>query len=154
MPTGLVTTWLEEKGFGFIAPDDSSLGDLFVHVSELRDARANGLERGDRVSFEVKYNRDKGKNLAVNVLVEKSGNGKAPRGRPRDSRDRGHGGGRERGGGRWSNGRDDSRRRQSRSRRSQSRRRAVSRSRSKSRSRCKEEAEVKRSKSSSSSSSS
>eukprot|EP00438_Fugacium_kawagutii_P019958 Skav200581 [mRNA] locus=scaffold1051:18458:24228:- [translate_table: standard] len=49
MPAGLVTTWLEEKGFGFIAPDDSNLGDLFVHVSELRDARANGLERGDRV---------------------------------------------------------------------------------------------------------
>lgn len=45
MPTGLVTTWLEEKasdasklfvrqGFGFIAPDDSTYGDLFVHVSE------------------------------------------------------------------------------------------------------------------------
>eukprot|EP00913_Durusdinium_trenchii_P028740 g26954.t1 len=72
MPTGLVTTWLEEKGFGFIAPDDSTFGDLFVHVSELRDARANGLERGDRVRFDVKYNREKGKNLAVNVIVEKS----------------------------------------------------------------------------------
>ncbi|CAK9110860.1 Probable cold shock protein A [Durusdinium trenchii] len=75
MPTGLVTTWLEEKGFGFIAPDDSTFGDLFVHVSELRDARANGLERGDRVRFDVKYNREKGKNLAVNVIVEKSGGG-------------------------------------------------------------------------------
>lgn len=83
-----MTTWLEEKGFGFIAPDDSNLGDLFVHVSELRDARANGLERGDRVRFDVKYNREKGKNLAVNVIVEKSG-ASGTRKRNRDSRARG-----------------------------------------------------------------
>lgn len=31
MPTGLVTTWLEEKGFGFIAPDDPG------HFSANRD---------------------------------------------------------------------------------------------------------------------
>eukprot|EP00446_Apocalathium_sp_SHHI-4_P008320 CAMPEP_0177164374 /NCGR_PEP_ID=MMETSP0367-20130122/6910_1 /TAXON_ID=447022 ORGANISM="Scrippsiella hangoei-like, Strain SHHI-4" /NCGR_SAMPLE_ID=MMETSP0367 /ASSEMBLY_ACC=CAM_ASM_000362 /LENGTH=119 /DNA_ID=CAMNT_0018610259 /DNA_START=160 /DNA_END=520 /DNA_ORIENTATION=+ len=72
MPTGLVTTWLEDRGFGFIAPDDPDIGDLFVHASELRDARSSSLRRGDRVSFQVKFNRDNGKNLATNVTVEKT----------------------------------------------------------------------------------
>ncbi|CAE8610093.1 unnamed protein product, partial [Polarella glacialis] len=66
-------------------------GDLFVHVSELRDARANGLQRGDRVRFEVKANREKGKNLAANVVVEKSGGSGRKKGGRDDSRDRGRG---------------------------------------------------------------
>eukprot|EP00445_Apocalathium_hangoei_P044884 CAMPEP_0203985926 /NCGR_PEP_ID=MMETSP0360-20130528/5647_1 /ASSEMBLY_ACC=CAM_ASM_000342 /TAXON_ID=268821 /ORGANISM="Scrippsiella Hangoei, Strain SHTV-5" /LENGTH=94 /DNA_ID=CAMNT_0050925269 /DNA_START=160 /DNA_END=440 /DNA_ORIENTATION=+ len=82
MPTGLVTTWLEDRGFGFIAPDDPDIGDLFVHASELRDARSSSLRRGDRVSFQVKFNRDNGKNLATNVTVEKT----AGSDRRRDSR--------------------------------------------------------------------
>eukprot|EP00434_Breviolum_minutum_P040756 symbB.v1.2.036234.t1/scaffold5005.1/size31866/2 len=116
MPAGLVTTWLEEKGFGFIAPDDSNLGDLFVHVSELRDARANGLERGDRVRFDVKYNREKGKNLAVNVIVEKSGASSTRKRNKEDSRARGgHRG--KRGRSRSRDSREPRRRSSSRSRR-------------------------------------
>lgn len=32
--TAMTQLICELQGFGFIAPDDSNLGDLFVHVSE------------------------------------------------------------------------------------------------------------------------
>ncbi|CAK0848942.1 unnamed protein product [Prorocentrum cordatum] len=124
MPTGLVTTWLEEKGFGFIAPDDASLGDLFVHVSELRDARSNALTRGDRVRFEVKYNREKGKNLAIGVTVERNAADRGGRRGDRgDSRSR-----------RKPSRSRSKRKARSRSSRSRSKRKARSRSGSRSRS--------------------
>jgi CspA family cold shock protein len=49
MPTGKVKFFNDEKGFGFIAPDDGSK-DLFVHVSGIEHGT---LTDGDSVSYEV-----------------------------------------------------------------------------------------------------
>merc|ERR1719379_1303928 len=92
---GLVTTWNEDKGYGFISPSDGKLGgDLFVHVDSLRDRSVKSLKRGDRVRFDVELNtnptRNSGKKFAVNVEVI-GGNKRG------DDRDRS--GGRGRGGG-------------------------------------------------------
>merc|ERR1712232_564342 len=69
--TGLVTTWVEGRGFGFISPTEHNIGDLFVHVDSLRDRSIRSLKRGDRVRFEVEMNtnptKNSGKKFAVNV---------------------------------------------------------------------------------------
>ncbi len=51
MATGTVKWFSDEKGFGFIAPDDQGK-DLFVHYSALSgDVRS--LREGEKVEFET-----------------------------------------------------------------------------------------------------
>jgi len=49
---------LNEKGFGFITPDDGSQ-DLFFHSSGLVDVSFDQLREGDKVTFEAEQS-DKG----------------------------------------------------------------------------------------------
>jgi len=58
---------LTDRGFGFIAYDDSEK-DLFFHSSELKNVQYNDLKEGDAVSFEI-ADGPKGPN-AVNVNKE------------------------------------------------------------------------------------
>lgn len=60
MDNGTVKFFNDEKGFGFITPEDGSK-DLFVHVSGLNDE----IREGDKVSYEVEEGQ-KGLN-ATNV---------------------------------------------------------------------------------------
>lgn len=64
MTNGTVKFFNDEKGFGFIAPDDGGK-DVFVHANGLNGTTLN---EGDKVSFEVEEGR-KGLN-AVNVTVK------------------------------------------------------------------------------------
>jgi len=64
MHTGTVRTWIEERGMGFIAPDDGSQ-DLFVHRSFLNDGVS--LTVGSQVSFEPDFDEAKNKHTAKNV---------------------------------------------------------------------------------------
>jgi len=43
---------LMDRGFGFIAYDDSDK-DLFFHSNELKNVEFNDLKEGDKVTFEI-----------------------------------------------------------------------------------------------------
>merc|ERR1719409_150273 len=90
--TGLVTTWVEERGYGFISPNDGNIGDLFVHIDSLRDRSLKSLKRGDRVRFEVELNtnptKNSGKKFAVNVELTGGRDRDRSRSRRRKSRSR------------------------------------------------------------------
>ncbi|MBD7952306.1 cold-shock protein [Oerskovia rustica] len=62
---GTVARYDEERGFGFITPDDGGL-DLFVHVSVVRGTEV--LEEGDRVRYKVRQS-DRGPQADAVELV-------------------------------------------------------------------------------------
>ncbi len=66
MPTGTVKFFNDEKGFGFITPDDGGV-DVFVHVSAL--TRGGSLSQGDKVDYDIGQDRKTGKSKAENVSV-------------------------------------------------------------------------------------
>jgi cold shock protein len=52
MPTGTVKWFSDEKGFGFITPDDQSK-DLFVHHSGIAGDGYKSLPEGAKVEYEA-----------------------------------------------------------------------------------------------------
>ena len=51
MPTGTVKWFSDEKGFGFITPDEGGR-DLFVHFSGIDGDGYRSLEEGVKVTYE------------------------------------------------------------------------------------------------------
>jgi CspA family cold shock protein len=51
MPTGTVKWFSDEKGFGFITPEDGSK-DVFVHQTVIESDGFRSLTEGSKVSFE------------------------------------------------------------------------------------------------------
>ena len=66
MTTGTVKFYNDQKGFGFIQPDDGSK-DVFVHATALERAGIRGLREGEKVSFDTAEDRRSGK-VAVNNI--------------------------------------------------------------------------------------
>ncbi|MDO9713523.1 cold-shock protein [Paracraurococcus lichenis] len=66
MATGTVKWFNAQKGFGFILPDDGGK-DVFVHITAVQAAGLNGLNDGQKVSYEVV--RERGKEAAVNLKL-------------------------------------------------------------------------------------
>ncbi|MFL5143844.1 MAG: cold-shock protein, partial [Microvirga sp.] len=66
MNTGTVKFYNDQKGFGFIQPDDGSK-DVFVHATALERAGIRGLREGQKVSFDTAEDRRSGK-VAVNNI--------------------------------------------------------------------------------------
>jgi CspA family cold shock protein len=64
MATGTVKWFNDDKGFGFITPDEGGK-DLFVHHTGINSQGFRSLSEGSRVSFEAEAG-DKGPK-AVNV---------------------------------------------------------------------------------------
>jgi cold shock protein len=58
MPTGTVKWFNDEKGYGFITPDDGSK-DVFVHQTAIVSEGFRSLEEGSAVSYETEAS-DKG----------------------------------------------------------------------------------------------
>jgi cold shock protein len=65
MPAGTVKWFNSQKGYGFIQPDDGSK-DVFVHISAVERAGLNGLNEGQKVSFDLERGQQ-GKTSAVNL---------------------------------------------------------------------------------------
>lgn len=60
MNTGTVKFYNDQKGFGFIQPDDGSQ-DVFVHATALERAGVSGLAEGQKVSFDTEVDSRSGK---------------------------------------------------------------------------------------------
>ncbi len=67
MATGTVKWFNATKGFGFIEPDDGGK-DVFVHITAVQAAGLQGLNEGQRVSYEITEQR--GKSSAANLKAE------------------------------------------------------------------------------------
>jgi cold shock protein len=60
MTTGTVKFYNDQKGFGFIQPDDGGK-DVFVHATALERAGIRGLREGQKVTFEAQTDSRSGK---------------------------------------------------------------------------------------------
>ena len=65
--TGTVKFFQDDKGFGFIAPEDGG-NNVFVHISDVRDAGYDTLRKDDVVSFTKTENRGKYKATSIKVI--------------------------------------------------------------------------------------
>ncbi len=66
MNTGTVKFYNDQKGFGFIQPQDGSK-DVFVHATALERAGLRGLREGQKISYELQTDQRTGKTSAVNL---------------------------------------------------------------------------------------
>ena len=70
--TGTVKKLMEDKGFGFITPDDGG-EDVFIHIKQCNGAES--LSEGDKVTYDNQWNDRKGKMQGDNCTVTESGGG-------------------------------------------------------------------------------
>jgi cold shock protein len=66
MNTGTVKWFNNQKGFGFIQPENGDK-DVFVHISAVERAGMSTLSEGQRVSFDIVADRRSGKSAAENL---------------------------------------------------------------------------------------
>ena len=67
MANGTVKWFNNEKGYGFIAPDDGGK-DVFVHISAVERAGLTGLKDDQKVTFDMETGRD-GRSSAGNLAL-------------------------------------------------------------------------------------
>ena len=67
MSQGTVKWFNTQKGYGFIDPDDSG-NDVFVHITAVQNSGLNGLNEGQKVTYELEEQRN-GKMAAVNLEI-------------------------------------------------------------------------------------
>ena len=68
METGTVKWFNDQKGYGFIQPDNGGK-DVFVHVSAVQRSGLQGLAEGQKITYELQTDRRTGKTSAVNLQV-------------------------------------------------------------------------------------
>ncbi len=66
MTNGTVKFYNEQKGYGFIAPDDGG-SDVFVHATALERAGMSSLTEGQKVSFDTEVDSRSGKTAVANI---------------------------------------------------------------------------------------
>jgi cold shock protein len=66
MTQGTVKFFNDQKGFGFIQPDDGGK-DVFVHISAVERAGMRALNEGQKIAFDVVADRRTGKSSADNL---------------------------------------------------------------------------------------
>ena len=65
MPIGTVKFFSDQKGYGFIAPEDGG-NDAFVHITAVERAGMRTLQQNQRVSYDLEQDK-RGKMSAVNI---------------------------------------------------------------------------------------
>ena len=65
MTTGTVKFFNEQKGYGFIQPDDGGK-DAFVHISAVERAGMRSLRENQRITYDLQDD-NRGKQSAVNL---------------------------------------------------------------------------------------
>lgn len=68
MNTGTVKWFNEQKGYGFIQPDNGQK-DVFVHISAVERAGMRTLKEGQKISFEIVTDKRTGKSSAGNLAA-------------------------------------------------------------------------------------
>ena len=66
MPIGTVKWFNATKGFGFIQPESGG-PDVFVHISAVERAGLNGLNEGQKISYEEQRDPKRNKSSAENL---------------------------------------------------------------------------------------
>ena len=67
MANGTVKWFNSTKGFGFIEPEAGGK-DVFVHISAVQRSGLQGLDDGQKVTYELEAGRD-GRESAVNLTA-------------------------------------------------------------------------------------
>ena len=68
MDTGTVKWFNEQKGYGFIQPDNGQK-DIFVHISAVERAGLRTLKEGQKVQFEIVTDKRTGRSSAGNLTA-------------------------------------------------------------------------------------
>ena len=68
MATGTVKWFNEQKGYGFIQPDEGG-ADVFVHISAVERSSLGSLREGQKVGFELERDNRSGKMSAGNLTA-------------------------------------------------------------------------------------
>lgn len=68
MTNGTVKFYNDQKGFGFIQPDEGST-DVFVHATALERAGISGLSEGQKVTFETEVDSRSGKTAVSTIAL-------------------------------------------------------------------------------------
>ena len=66
MITGIVKFYNDQRGYGFIQPENGQK-DVFVHATALERAGILGLREGQKVKFDTETDARSGKTAAANV---------------------------------------------------------------------------------------
>ena len=66
MQVGTVKFYNDQKGYGFIQPEDGSK-DVFVHATALERAGMSALREGQKVAFDTQEDRRTGKIAVGNI---------------------------------------------------------------------------------------
>lgn len=66
MTKGTVKFYNEQRGFGFIEPEDGSK-DVFVHATALERAGMGSLAEGQKVSFDTEVDSRSGKTAVARI---------------------------------------------------------------------------------------
>jgi CspA family cold shock protein len=69
MAKGTVKWFNDQKGFGFIQPEDGSK-DVFVHISAVERAGLRSLAENQKVTFELETDKRTGKVSAGNLTAD------------------------------------------------------------------------------------
>ena len=68
MENGTVKFYNDQKGYGFIQPDNGGK-DVFVHATALERAGLRGLTEGQKVSFDTAEDRRSGKTAVDKISL-------------------------------------------------------------------------------------